>query len=175
MSTWDERKRRANIKHHGLDFEGADAIWDNLTVTREDIRHSYGEARFVTFGLLEGEVVVLVIPSVKTTFTSFPFVEPRNMKRATTLKRPRNSAKSKDRDNPAWSEEMLGPPVVRRGRGRQKAPTKVSTTIRLDADVLAFFRAKGAGYQTRINDALRSTIKNDLTTRSSGRSQGSRR
>lgn len=96
------------------------------------------------------------------------------MKRATTLKPPKNSAKSKDRDNQAWSEEMLGPPVVRRGRGRQKAPTKVSTTIRLDADVLAFFRAKGAGYQTRINDALRSTIKNDLTTRSSGRSHGSR-
>ena len=60
MSTWDERKRRANIERHGLDFAGADAIWDNLTVTREDIRRCYGEARFVTFGLLEGEVVVLV-------------------------------------------------------------------------------------------------------------------
>ena len=60
MPTWDERKRRTNIKRHGLDFEGAEAIWDNLTVTREDIRHSYGEARFVTFGLLDGEVVVLV-------------------------------------------------------------------------------------------------------------------
>jgi uncharacterized protein (DUF4415 family) len=59
---------------------------------------------------------------------------------------------------------MLGPPVIRRGRGRQKAPTKVSTTIRLDADVLAFFRAKGAGYQTRINDALRSTIKKNRIT-----------
>lgn len=97
------------------------------------------------------------------------------MKPATTLKPPKKTGKPKDRDNPAWSEEMLGPPVVRRGRGRQKAATKVSTTIRLDADVLAFFRAKGAGYQTRINDALRSTIKNDLTTRSSGRSQSSRR
>ena len=60
MPTWDERKRRANIKRHGLDFAGAEAIWDNLTVTREDIRHSYGEARFVTFGLLAGEAVVLV-------------------------------------------------------------------------------------------------------------------
>ena len=60
MSTWDERKRRTNIKRHGLDFKGAEAIWDNLTVTREDIRHCYGEARFVTFGLLDGEVVVLV-------------------------------------------------------------------------------------------------------------------
>ena len=60
MPTWDERKRRANLERHGLDFEGADAIWDNRAVTREDIRHSYGEARLVAFGLLEGEVVVLV-------------------------------------------------------------------------------------------------------------------
>ena len=97
------------------------------------------------------------------------------MKRVTTLKRPKKFVKSQDRDSPAWSEEMLGPAVIRSGRGRQKTPTKVSTTIRLDADVLAFFRAKGAGYQTRINNALRSTIKKDLTTRSSGRSQGSRR
>ena len=50
---------------------------------------------------------------------------------------------------------MLGPPRLRRGRGRQKAPTKVVTTIRLDADVIAFFRALGPGYQSRINDALR--------------------
>jgi uncharacterized protein (DUF4415 family) len=50
---------------------------------------------------------------------------------------------------------MLGPPVVRRGRGPQRAPTKVLTTIRLDADVLEYFRALGAGFQTRINEALR--------------------
>ena len=50
---------------------------------------------------------------------------------------------------------MLGPPVMRRGRGAQKAPTKVLTTIRLDADVIAFFRALGPGYQSQINEALR--------------------
>lgn len=60
MSSWDERKRRDNLKNHGLDFEGAEAIWDNFTVTREDIRERYGEKRLVTFGLLNGEVVVLV-------------------------------------------------------------------------------------------------------------------
>ncbi len=61
---------------------------------------------------------------------------------------------------------MLGPLVVRRGRGPQKAPTKVSTTIRLDADVLAFFRSQGRGYQTRINEALRSVKERSQTARS---------
>jgi uncharacterized protein len=59
MPTWDESKRRRNIKLHGLDFEGADAIWDNFTVSREDIRADYGEKRVVTFGILSGEVVLV--------------------------------------------------------------------------------------------------------------------
>ena len=60
MITFDEAKRQANIKTHGLDFIGCDAIWDNFTITREDKRHVYGEKRLVTFGLLKGDVVVLV-------------------------------------------------------------------------------------------------------------------
>lgn len=60
MTTWDELKRLKNIEDHGLDFVGCDAIWDNFTITREDTRDDYGEKRLVTFGLLEGTVVVLV-------------------------------------------------------------------------------------------------------------------
>ncbi len=60
MATWDEAKRRRNLKVHGLDFEGCDAIWDNFTITREDIRRAYHEERLVVFGLLEGKVVVMV-------------------------------------------------------------------------------------------------------------------
>ena len=60
MLRWDEVKRKLNIKNHGLDFVGCDAVWDHFTVTREDRRQDYGEARQVCFGLLAGEVVVLV-------------------------------------------------------------------------------------------------------------------
>lgn len=60
MPTWDERKRLANLRRHQMDFRDAEAIWDNPTVTREDIRRQYGEPRYVTFGLLAGEVAVLV-------------------------------------------------------------------------------------------------------------------
>ena len=60
MTSWDGPKRQRNIETHGLDFEGAEAIWDNFTITREDTRENYGETRLVTFGLLNAEVVVLV-------------------------------------------------------------------------------------------------------------------
>lgn len=89
------------------------------------------------------------------------------MKRAITLKSPKTTSNRRvDPDNPPWSEEMLGPPVLKRGRGPQKAPTKVLTTVRLDADVLAFFKAQGSGYQTRINEELRKVVEKGLTTRS---------
>ena len=90
------------------------------------------------------------------------------MKLATTVKLPRKtSVKVGDPDNPAWTEDMLGAPVLKRGRGPQTTPTKVLTSIRLDADVLEFFKAQGGGYQSRINEALRKELNRNLTGRSS--------
>jgi uncharacterized protein (DUF4415 family) len=40
-------------------------------------------------------------------------------------------------------------------RGPQKAPVKQQVTLRLDRDVLDKYRATGAGWQSRINAALR--------------------
>jgi uncharacterized protein (DUF4415 family) len=37
-------------------------------------------------------------------------------------------------------------------------PLKKSVTLRLDADVLAWFKRDGRGYQTRINRALRGVM-----------------
>ncbi|HEX4765064.1 MAG TPA: BrnA antitoxin family protein [Lichenihabitans sp.] len=34
-------------------------------------------------------------------------------------------------------------------------PTKTSTTVRIDSDVLAWFKGQGKGYQSRINAVLR--------------------
>ena len=47
-----------------------------------------------------------------------------------------------------------------KSRGRPKAAvTKEPVKLRLDADVLAALRASGEGWQTRINDALRASLK----------------
>ena len=56
-----------------------------------------------------------------------------------------------------WKEKMAAAPV-RRGRPPAAAP-KISTTIRLDADILDAFKSKGPGWQSRINAALRAAIK----------------
>ena len=89
------------------------------------------------------------------------------MKLATTAKLPKKtSARVNDPDNPAWTEDMLGAPVLKCGRGPQAAPTKVLTSVRLDADILEFFKSQGSGYQSRINEALRMEVNRNLAGRS---------
>jgi uncharacterized protein (DUF4415 family) len=44
-------------------------------------------------------------------------------------------------------------------RGPQKAPTKHATTIRLSPDVTAAFKATAAGWQTRIDSALKDWLR----------------
>ncbi len=50
------------------------------------------------------------------------------------------------------------PEIPSRVRGPQKAPTKMTTTIRINAEVLDFFRAQGKGWQTKINDILQGYV-----------------
>jgi uncharacterized protein (DUF4415 family) len=52
-------------------------------------------------------------------------------------------------------------------RGRFYKPVKKLKSLRIDADVLAFFEAQGPGYQTRINQVLREAMLQAL--RRSGR------
>ena len=53
MFAWDETKRRANLKKHGIDFLDAEKIFSGITLTAEDTREAYGERRSLTLGLLE--------------------------------------------------------------------------------------------------------------------------
>jgi uncharacterized protein (DUF4415 family) len=47
--------------------------------------------------------------------------------------------------------------------GKFYRPIKKPLTIRLDADVLAWLKGQGKGYQTRINALLRSSMESATT------------
>jgi BrnA antitoxin of type II toxin-antitoxin system len=51
-----------------------------------------------------------------------------------------------------------GDTLIRRGRPKLEV-TKKSTTLRLDADIIAHFKSQGPKWQTRINEALREAMK----------------
>jgi uncharacterized protein (DUF4415 family) len=73
--------------------------------------------------------------------------------------------------NPKWTKEDFAKAkpfaealpelaaAFRRGRGPNKAPTKKLVSLRLSPDVLEHYKAKGAGWQTRIDEALRKAAK----------------
>lgn len=69
-------------------------------------------------------------------------------------------------DAPELTEEWFakadlydGNKLMRRGGRPKKDAPKKAVNIRLDPDVLAYFRATGRGWQSRINAALRKVAK----------------
>ncbi len=57
---FDSIKRAETLEHRGLDFARAPEVFAGVTFTREDDRADYGEIRFVTMGVLDDRMVVMV-------------------------------------------------------------------------------------------------------------------
>ena len=57
-------------------------------------------------------------------------------------------------DIPEWTEEMWKRAV----RGKFYRPVKKAVSLRLDADVIAWLKKDGKGYQTRANRVLPSQV-----------------
>jgi len=55
------------------------------------------------------------------------------------------------------ADEYLGTRLVRRGRPPGSA-RKTQTTLRVSNEVLAYFRAEGPGWQTRMDQVLREYV-----------------
>lgn len=57
------------------------------------------------------------------------------------------------------TNELRAAVAARRTRGPNKRPTKVQVAVRYSPEVLAYFRATGAGWQSRMDEALREYIE----------------
>jgi len=62
---WDEKKRRANLAKHGIDFADLVPLFNGLTISVLDDRYDYCEFRFITVGMLNG--VVITVAHTETT------------------------------------------------------------------------------------------------------------
>ena len=84
----------------------------------------------------------------------------------------RLNPKKIDKENPEWTdadfERAAGLSALPKGmqkvisarkRGPQKTPTKQLVSLRLSPEVLSHFKAKGPGWQTRIDNTLKSAIR----------------
>ena len=58
---WHDRKARTNIRDHGVSFEEATQVFDDLQAVDElDTSMDYGEERSILIGLANGELLVVV-------------------------------------------------------------------------------------------------------------------
>ncbi|MBQ9620128.1 MAG: BrnA antitoxin family protein [Neisseriaceae bacterium] len=73
-------------------------------------------------------------------------------------------ARSIDFSNGLTADEVPFIKAYQEKKGIRKmyAPQKKSITLRLDEDIIAFFKKDGRGYQTRLNAALRQVMYDSL-------------
>lgn len=95
------------------------------------------------------------------------------------MKRSSRPAKGVDPDNPPLTRAVLArfrpsrevvPRIVeaylkRKGRPPVGEASKIQVTLRLDPAVIAHFKARGPGWQTRINEALVKSIRSKNPSR----------
>ncbi len=86
------------------------------------------------------------------------------------MKKPKHITKAdwEDLDSPPLTDEIMNlmlpvknqhPKTPRRVRGVQKAPTRIPVSIHLSPQVVEFFKSKGKGWQTLMNEALLEYVK----------------
>ena len=186
---WDEAKNRQNRRKHGVDFEVAGLVFDDPNHRSEQDRFVNDEARWQTIGRVnelllvchtwtEDDVLRIVSarnPTVRKGNVTIMAIDRYERKAGDPLTRRQKEnlteiARIKDEDIdfsdiPELTDEWFARAV----RGKFYRPVKEIVSIRLDKDVLAFYRSHGAGYQTRINEALRAAMQAALSAKRKAR------
>jgi uncharacterized protein (DUF4415 family)/uncharacterized DUF497 family protein len=183
---WDEAKARSNTRKHGVRFEDAMLVFADPYALAGQDRVEGGEVRWQTLGLAGGIVMLLVAHTSGTSeetrrFASFRLEEQpgrsgsrmtktvkRNLSnsRLTASRKRRLAEISRQPDEeidtseiPELDEKFWQNAV----RNPFYRPVKQQLTLRLDADIIAWLRKQGRGYQTRANALLREAMLGDLS------------
>ena len=147
---WDPNKAGTNRKKHGIDFADAVIVLeDTNAITSDD--PDYEEARYITIGMdASGRILVVVYKWREDVIRII------SARKATNYERKQYEEWTM-RNEYDFSKGKRGPVI-------DPDPNKVRITIRLDADIVKYFKdqvhkAGGGNYQTMINNALREYIE----------------
>lgn len=140
---WDPAKRRANLRKHGVDFVGAVRVFEGPVLE---------ERRFASFPLAR-RIDMRKGRTVK--------YNPRKHRDRTDWKRVRKLA-DEDIERAVASDPDAAPIMDQAwwSAARVVLPMpKVPVSVRLDRDVLDWFKRQGPRYQSRINAVLRAFME----------------
>ena len=169
MITFDQSKRQGNLAKHGIDLAALSGFFDGDLLTREDARDAYGELRFQSVGWHAEDMLSLFGRRATTNgLTLFRRERRKNMnaKRGHVSVNDAPATKPDDWNNAFVThstDELRKVVAARRTRGPNRHPTKEQVAVRYSPEVLAYFRATGAGWQTRMDEALREYVAQHTT------------
>ena len=66
---WNLNKNKSNLEKHGISFEEASQIFKNNVLTWTDNRKDYNETREISIGLLDEEIVIVVVHTDRNDIT----------------------------------------------------------------------------------------------------------
>ena len=191
LFTWDERKNRSNKAKHGVSFVTATLVFDDPHHLSRRDREVEGELRWHTIGMIgemhtllvvhtmagpdeHGEEVVRIISarkrrqrngaSMRKTFRTVKARYVPGQRPGARAKRELAALAAMPDSQIDLSDAPELPPGAWRHaiRGRFYRPVKQAISLRVDADVVAWLKQSGKGYQTRANRILRERMLAEL-------------
>ncbi|MEQ1837636.1 MAG: BrnT family toxin [Candidatus Nitrotoga sp.] len=165
---WDEAKNKTNIRERGLDFVDACEMFSAPMLVLPDTRKDYGEVRYIGFGYTQGRLMVVIYTEREAIPFGLFLSERRIIMSKSILKKQSKTdwvkvdAAKDNRLNYAEIPEQ-GAAFFKSAVLRMPEP-KSTVTMRMDKDVLEWFKAQGKGYQTRINVLLRAYMDSKKAT-----------
>jgi uncharacterized DUF497 family protein len=155
---WDENKNRENLQKHGFDFADARQLFGNPLLVSQNIRKVYREDRWIGISKMNNGTIIVLIFLKKNGITRIISMGKALKRNESIMKRVSrtNWAKIKSMkdqeidfsDIPELTDDFFKEAVLWPGKKKQ-------ITIRLDPDILDFYKGTGKGYQSRINNVLR--------------------
>ena len=164
---WNETKNRINRRKHGISFEAAVRVFDDPSVVSYQDRVVDDEVRWHSIGCVSGITILLVVHTVRKQMAkkksassqqekrlpaSALFTTPISDKHRRELER---LAKLPDAEIDLSDAPERNPQRNDVRVGMFYRPVKQLVSLRVDADVLAWFRDRGKKYQTHMNEVLR--------------------
>ena len=182
---WDADNAQNNRRKHQVSFEVAARVsLDPKRIETYDDRENYGEDRWKTVGLVEDQWLAAVytlrgnheetiriisarraMKAKKERIVNFE-LDPNNPSPLTVEQQAELDALTKQPDasiNYADIPKITGTEEWRLAiHSPFHKPVKQQLTARIDADVLAWLKSKGRGYQSRMNAILRNAMFDEL-------------
>ena len=168
---WDEEKAASNRRKHGIDFDEAVEIFYGSSLLRRSDRNA--EERWIAIGETEGPLSPSSLRGVAIHYGSSRHAAREEMKSERIIRR-KWGERRKGKTDWAVVEALTDEEIEEAVRNDPDAvpldvdwsdavlvipPKKKAISIRVDEDVLDYFKKEGAGYQRRINAVLRSYMQ----------------